>query len=69
VAEHRFALARAAVERAIADPNAEKAELRRALHILARTRKLGHRIAEFDPCGDALALVSSHAIAMITGRR
>jgi len=69
VAAHRFVLARAPVERAIADPNAEKAELRRALHILARTRKLGHRIAAFDPCGDSLALVSSYAISMITGRR
>ncbi|HLY37165.1 MAG TPA: hypothetical protein VKU61_03975 [Candidatus Binatia bacterium] len=69
VAERQFALARDAVERAIADPNAEKAELRRAVHVLERTRRLGHRIAAFDPCGDALALVASHAVSMITGRR
>jgi hypothetical protein len=69
VARHRFALARAAVDRAIAHPDAENAELRRAVHILERTRRLGHRIAAHDPCGDALALVSSHAISMITARR
>jgi hypothetical protein len=69
VAERRFARARDAVDRAIAHPETEKTELRHAVHILERTRRLGQRLASVDSCGDALALVASHAVAMITARR
>src|SRR5207253_2688062 len=39
VAARRFGRARDAVERAIANPDAEKTELRRAVHVLERTRR------------------------------
>ena len=69
VAARRFGRARDAVARAIASPETEKAELRHAVHALERTRRFGLRIAAYDPCGDALALLASHAVAMITARR
>jgi len=69
VAERRFSLARDDVGRAIASPDREKIELRHAVHALQRVRRLGARIAEFDPCGDSLSLLASYAVSMIQGRR
>jgi hypothetical protein len=69
VAARRFARARAAVERAIAAPERADVELRHAARTLERVRRMGLRLAAKDPCGDALALVASHAVAMIDARR
>jgi len=69
VAARRFARARAAVERAIEAPERADVELRHAARALERVRRIGLRLAAKDPCGDALALVASHAVAMIDARR
>jgi len=68
-AARRFARARAAVARAIAAPERADVELRHAARALERVRRIGLRLAAKDPCGDALALVASHAVAMIDARR
>jgi hypothetical protein len=60
LAKARLLLAQAAAHPAIAKPTA-----RRALRKLGRMRDVARKLAASDACGDALALVASHAIGVL----
>jgi len=65
----KFGRARAAIQRAAADPGRAGREVRRASRALDRVKRIAQRLAATEPCGDALALVVSHALTTIEAGR
>jgi hypothetical protein len=57
--------ARSLVAQAAADPTVARASAKRGVRALRHMRTIARKVAASDPCGDALALVATHAITVL----